>query len=445
MKAVVLEIRNGEAAVLCEDGQVVKIRKKTYRVGDTIEYTADMEITGHKIVSLQNMRKYGAAAAAAALVFAATGVYSYQTAFACSYVSLDVNPSIEYTLNRRNCVIGVTALNTDAESVVEKLKNDGIRKRPLAEALEKTTEILQEQGYLAGDEEQYILIGVSSDRKQNAEDLKNAAQSAFADQDVHVFVEESSIADHKNAKTLGISAGEYQKIRELKMKDAGAKDGDQNQGLEDFDIDIVTPDDVDHYGKLEVREMLEAAGEIPGTEWKEPESEAAGPKMNEENGKAGAAEEMPKPPKTEWPEGAPGDEKEKVPEHSGRTSGEREERKQETSADAPEQKAEKQGTISRDAGVKDSTIESKTEAEQKTDLIKESAPEQKEQMTAPENKGEDKEETRVGNENGSAQETIERPSDAEHPEANLSGEDGNTQADSGRGEEKMSDRENGGK
>ena len=47
MKAIVLEIKNGEAAVLREDGIVVTTRQKC-RVGDTIEVDDRVKIGGVK-------------------------------------------------------------------------------------------------------------------------------------------------------------------------------------------------------------------------------------------------------------------------------------------------------------------------------------------------------------------------------------------------------------
>lgn len=67
---------------------------------------------------LERHRRY-IIAAAAVLLLCTTGVYSYNNVVASSYVSLDADTSIEYTLNRKNQVLDVTALNEEAEKIVQ--------------------------------------------------------------------------------------------------------------------------------------------------------------------------------------------------------------------------------------------------------------------------------------------------------------------------------------
>ena len=103
MKGIVLEIRGKTAAVLREDGVIVTTRQKC-AVGDTIELKAEkVRFPGNAA------RNIAAAAAVFVLVGAGGGVYTYQNVSACSYVSLDVNPSMEFVLNRRNRVIEAAA------------------------------------------------------------------------------------------------------------------------------------------------------------------------------------------------------------------------------------------------------------------------------------------------------------------------------------------------
>ena len=54
-----------------------------------------------------------------------------------------------YTLNKRDRVLGVRAVNEDAQSIVESLAEDNIRFMPLTDAVEKTMALLEDEGYLA--------------------------------------------------------------------------------------------------------------------------------------------------------------------------------------------------------------------------------------------------------------------------------------------------------
>lgn len=245
MKAVVLEIKKNEAAVLCKDGQIVKIRRTGLTIGDTIDIS-DAEICpDKKVVFYKKLRQYGSVAAAAALLLGFGGSHVYNTAIACSYVSLDINPSIEYTLNRQDCVLDVTAVNEDAQEIVEQLKEQGIKKEPLADAISMTADLLQENGYITEDETDYILINVSSDSDKKSKSLKKEAQSVFDklntenEDNIHLTMTESTVSERKEARELGISAGEYKEIKAI---------GDE---------------DVSKYKDMKVKELLENSGELP--------------------------------------------------------------------------------------------------------------------------------------------------------------------------------------
>lgn len=247
MKAVVLEIRKNEAAVLCKDGQIVKIRRNGLAVGDSIDIS-DAEICpDKKVVFYKKLRQYGSVAAAAALLLGFGGNHIYNTAIACSYVSLDINPSIEYTLNRQDCVLDVTAVNEDAEEIVEQLKEQGIKKESLSDAISMTAELLQENGYITDDETDYILINVASDSDKKSESLKKEAQSVFDrmnidyEENIHLTMTESTVSERKEARELGISAGEYKEIKAI---------GDE---------------DVSKYKDMKVKELLETSGELPSS------------------------------------------------------------------------------------------------------------------------------------------------------------------------------------
>lgn len=245
MKAVVLEIRKNEAAVLCKDGQIVKIRRSGLTVGDSIEIS-DAEICpDRKVVFYKKLRQYGSVAAAAALLLGFGGNHIYNTAIACSYVSLDINPSIEYTLNRQDRVLDVTAVNEDAQEIVEQLKEQGIKKEPLADAIFMTADLLQENGYITEDETDYILINVSSDSDKKSESLKKEARSVFDrlnienEDNIHLTMTESTVSERKEARELGISAGEYKEIKAIgdedvsKYKDMKVKDLLENSSQSD--------------------------------------------------------------------------------------------------------------------------------------------------------------------------------------------------------------------
>ncbi len=197
MKAVVLETKDGYCAVLKDDGTIEKI-KMTAEVGQEITMPVSAQIRRFPI------RR--AAAAAVALVAIASGVMSQLQEY--SYVSVDVDASVEYSLNRMDRVISVKALNKKGEELAESVKKEGVQGASLDKAVEKTANVLQEKGYVDADEGG-ILMSVSSKSKKKSEKLAEKVESVLVSDDVTTAVEKVSMKDRKDAQDNGLSAGRY--------------------------------------------------------------------------------------------------------------------------------------------------------------------------------------------------------------------------------------------
>ena len=123
MKAVVVEIKGRYVAALSNDGCVSKIRNKDYTVGQVIEIKEQETKKPARIVAW-------VASAAAAIVLIRAGAWAYFTPY--TYVSLDVNPSIEYSVNRFDRVLSVSAVNGDGTEI---LKNLDLKNKTIDEAI----------------------------------------------------------------------------------------------------------------------------------------------------------------------------------------------------------------------------------------------------------------------------------------------------------------------
>ena len=102
MKAVIVDLNGNDAVALRDDGRFEKIKNKNYSIGQEITLQA------------QTIRfpKQAAIAASVAIVIAACGgMGTYTWSNPISYVSLDINPSIAYSLNEFNRVITVSGMN----------------------------------------------------------------------------------------------------------------------------------------------------------------------------------------------------------------------------------------------------------------------------------------------------------------------------------------------
>ena len=243
MKAVVLEVRDGVAAVLREDGTVEKVRRAC-EVGDTIE----IDETGEKgrITQFPKRATRWVAAAVAAVVLVSGGTYGYNNVYAYSYVTLDANPSIEYVLNRRNEVLSVSALNEDAVSIVEELNAGGVRGADLSELLEETASLLYREEYLGSEEDDCLLISVTSRGDSQREALNAEIEEFNSRGDADIYVTNTTLEEGKSAKSLGLSTGRYKLMEDVIAAESGGP-----------------AEDVREFEEAPVTELLERSGRRP--------------------------------------------------------------------------------------------------------------------------------------------------------------------------------------
>jgi|GEM_PF-5296808 len=301
MKAVVLEIKDGKAAVLKKNGEIIMIKQNELQVGDTIEIFGSTRGEGIGPIAAEGMKRLVAAAFVAAI--AAGGCWTtYNTAFAASYVSLDVNPSIEFVLNRWNRIIGVTSINDDAISIVKELETKSIKGKSISQAIDTTTAVLKENNYLK-DAENFILVNVSSNEEDRTETLTaiiddtlsqldgstqvstndsisvkdKTAQSSITDTSIVTDTDSSGsslkylintgdLTDHQMALNLGISTGRYQEMRTVEARNSlnrvAADDTDTvNERATEIQVDRSM---AQRYQDASVEDLLKGSGAITG-------------------------------------------------------------------------------------------------------------------------------------------------------------------------------------
>ena len=255
MKAVVLEIKEKWAAVLCEDGVIRKVKKGNFKVGDSFDFEAENH---KKVVSIGSLRRnmVGSAAALFLIVAGVAGTYSYNNVLACSYVSLDINPSIEYTLNRQDKVVAVKGLNNDGQKIADELLS--VRKVTLKEALQETKQLLTKKNYLKSGSSEDVLIDISANNSARKDTLKKEALSVFDTEqtkgELNLVLTESDLKEHKRANSLGISTGEYKQIQYIKNKSEKVGDNQYN----DYVLQV---SDIAIYKDYTVSQLLESSGQ----------------------------------------------------------------------------------------------------------------------------------------------------------------------------------------
>jgi hypothetical protein len=130
-------------------------------------------------------------------------------------VSLDINPSISYSLNEFNRVIAVDGMNDEGEAIVDAI-GSSLKNRDLATALTITVEQLSTEAYLDADTN-YMVIGVYSDKDSKADALMSTvdAFSANAVDVCSITTVNVSSELKETADSYGITGGKMALINEI--------------------------------------------------------------------------------------------------------------------------------------------------------------------------------------------------------------------------------------
>lgn len=209
MNGVIVDLVNGQAAALCDDGRVVKLQDAGYSLGQLVE------VHERKRRTPLWVRWASTAAAAALLLVGAGGAAAYAMPY--GVVSLDVNPSLEYTINRFDYVLRVEGVNEDGRELLGQMDTSKLVHRPIGTALEASVQQLEEGDWLGGESDE-ILISAGTKEPTHAEKLVSALESGLrgSREDLEVRAVTVSEADIDAAHLEGMSAGRHRVLGELR-------------------------------------------------------------------------------------------------------------------------------------------------------------------------------------------------------------------------------------
>ncbi|MFA7672528.1 MAG: anti-sigma factor domain-containing protein [Clostridia bacterium] len=210
MKAIIVETRNKYAAMLSDDGCIVKVRNKNYSVGQEVD-----TVMTNKII---NIRSAMLTAAACLVLLAGIAAATYYTP--TRYVSLDVNPSIEYKVNMYNRVISAKGVNDDGTEIIDGIQLGKLKNKKITEAVSLTIDEIADEGYLDNEGANIVLTAsanLDEDADELAEDLEEAANKAVKDNGKEANVTSEAIGAERvaEAQALGVTPGKLNLVEKL--------------------------------------------------------------------------------------------------------------------------------------------------------------------------------------------------------------------------------------
>ena len=139
---------------------------------DKIDLTTPQEIHigPSKVTRIYRRMRTAVTVAAACLCVAVlgTGVAIYQNGRVDSVIGIDVNPSIELSVNRNDKVLKAEPLNSDAEEILDNMDLEHVDVDIAVNALIGS---MVRHGYLS-DLDNAILVTVANDDRQKASELR---------------------------------------------------------------------------------------------------------------------------------------------------------------------------------------------------------------------------------------------------------------------------------
>ncbi|WP_313165655.1 hypothetical protein [Sedimentibacter sp.] len=220
MKAVVVEIKGRFVAVLSDDGCISKIKNKNYIIGQEI--------------ILKNNLKYIkiAASSAACLMLFITPVWAYLTPY--SYVSLDINPSFEFSINRFDRVLQVNAINDDGRDTVEHIDISKLKNKEIGEAVKNVLTELKGQGYLNNADEDGVVVAASSKSQEKTDKLASALKLAV-EEEINIKSDDEELIITREVNKEGIEkAVKNEKSNETeKFNDDNEKIKEENNEIKE--------------------------------------------------------------------------------------------------------------------------------------------------------------------------------------------------------------------
>lgn len=226
MKSVVVEIKEKYVVALSDNGVFTKVKNKNYSLGEVLVMKNNTKKFSKKIaVSI--------ASVVAIATIGTVSAFAYYTPV--GKVSLDVNPSVEYSVNMFDKVLDVTGVNDDGEALLGDVDLTG---KDIEDAISDTIDLLIDDGYITDEESNEIVIATydndENDNEELAQELEEVAQKQIEENDKIANVEGVAIGKERveKARELGVTPGKLNLVEKLKESSDTPEDIDVEKWLD---------------------------------------------------------------------------------------------------------------------------------------------------------------------------------------------------------------------
>ncbi|CAN7455438.1 anti-sigma factor domain-containing protein [Rossellomorea sp. LjRoot5] len=223
-KGIIMEIKQDILVLMTPEGEFLTGRKQPdqqYAIGEEIPFfPVSLSTAKSKPIYKWNWRVSTSLLTVLVVIIALFSSTVLQNNRAYAYVSVDINPSMELTLNKDQQVLNIKPYNGDAKVLLKELsdwKNENV-----GEVTEKIFLLSEKLGYLKGIQKVFITSSFidDSDPKRETElldELNEFVEDYGTDHSTNIIMEETSREFREKASEKGMTAGSL--IRETEQKD----------------------------------------------------------------------------------------------------------------------------------------------------------------------------------------------------------------------------------
>lgn len=240
-KGIIMEIKRDILVMMTPEGEFLTGRKQPnqhYSIGEEIPFfPLHHELAMTKPSFKWNWKVSSAILTAIIIILTLFSSGFLQSNQAYAYVSVDINPSMELTLNEKQQVIKITPYNQDAEVLLEKL--DGWGNMDVSEVTEEIFLLCEEMGYLKENQTVLITSSFIEDSNDQLEDDLVAEINKFVleystDHNMNITVKETSQEMREEASDKGMTAGSL--LRETEKAETPKPLEDTKREIKDEDV-----------------------------------------------------------------------------------------------------------------------------------------------------------------------------------------------------------------
>ncbi|PFA66328.1 hypothetical protein CN378_13580 [Bacillus sp. AFS015802] len=223
-KGIIMEIKRDILVMMTPEGEFLTGRKQPdqhYAVGEEIPFfPLHTESAKSKPIHKWNWKVSTSLLTVLVVLIALFSSTVLQNNRAYAYVSVDINPSMELTLNKKQQVLEIKPFNDDAKFLLTKLSN--WEDKDVGEVTEKIFLLSERLGYLKENQNVWITSSFinDSDRERETElldELHEFVDDYRSEHPTNIIVKEISPEIREEASDKGMTAGSL--MREAEQKE----------------------------------------------------------------------------------------------------------------------------------------------------------------------------------------------------------------------------------